>query len=347
MKTPWVNIALLGVLLIQLVTGTFGFTNGRQPAAWLLWVHGIGAYALIVLMVFKGFIIADAWRRKKRWTGERRAYVILLVLLLLTTALGLIWTFGGPRNLAGFSYVSLHIYLAVPVMVLMAWHAWKMRYIWRIPGATDRRLFLGMALTAAGGLLLWRAGNRAKALAGWPGATRRFTGSYETGSYVAQFPSVSWIADRPPPVDLNAWQLRVEGAVASPRAYTYDALMTRQTVEAVAILDCTGGWYTEQVWQGVAVGDLLAESGVLPSAASITFESVSGFKRRFSLDEASRYLLGLGYTVDGQFHPLTHGHGYPLRLVAPDRRGVEWVKWLGAIRVNETGPHVQSPLPLQ
>jgi DMSO/TMAO reductase YedYZ molybdopterin-dependent catalytic subunit len=347
MKTPWVNIALLGLLLLQFVTGYAGFTNGRPPNAWLLWAHGIGAYALIVLMAFKGFIIADAWRRKKRWTGERRAYVVLFVLLLLTTALGLSWTFGGPRYLAGFSYVSLHIYVAIPVMLLMGWHAWKMRFVWRVSGATGRRLFLGMALSAAAGLLLWRAGDRAKALAGWPGATRRFTGSYETGSYVAQFPAVSWIADRPPPVDLEAWQLRVEGAVASRRAYSYQSLATRPPVEVVAVLDCTGGWYTEQVWRGVAVGDLLAEAGLLASAASVTFESVTGFKRRFSLDEADRFLLGLGYVVDGRFQPLTHGHGYPLRLVAPGRRGMEWVKWLRAIRVNESGPHLQSPLPLQ
>jgi len=26
---------------------------------------------------------------------------------------------------------------------------------------------------------------------------------------------------------------------------------------------------------------------------------------------------------------------------------VEWVKWLAVIRVNETGPWLQSPLPLQ
>jgi DMSO/TMAO reductase YedYZ molybdopterin-dependent catalytic subunit len=118
-------------------------------------------------------------------------------------------------------------------------------------------------------------------------------------------------------------------------------------------LDCTGGWYAEQHWQGVAVAELLARAGLEPSAASVTFESVTGYKRRFGLDEALTFLLALG-TLPGEdveeldrYTPLAHGHGYPARLGAPGRRGMEWVKWVAAIRVNETGPLAQSPLPLQ
>ena len=72
-----------------------------------------------------------------------------------------------------------------------------------------------------------------------------------------------------------------------------------------------------------------------------------------NLEEALTFLLGLGIAFDepegypATVRPLTAGHGYPARLVAPGRRGVEWVKWLAVIRLNETGPHQQSPLPLQ
>ncbi|MFW6265821.1 MAG: molybdopterin-dependent oxidoreductase, partial [Halanaeroarchaeum sp.] len=33
---------------------------------------------------------------------------------------------------------------------------------------------------------------------------------------------------------------------------------------------------------------------------------------------------------------LTHGHGFPLRLVAPDRRGYQWVKWVEEVRVSRS-----------
>ena len=55
------------------------------------------------------------------------------------------------------------------------------------------------------------------------------------------------------------------------------------------------------------------------------------------------YLLALA--VAGR--PLSDGHGFPVRLVAPDRRGVEWVKWIARIEVNETSHLWQPPLPLQ
>ncbi len=31
--------------------------------------------------------------------------------------------------------------------------------------------------------------------------------------------------------------------------------------------------------------------------------------------------------------PLSYEHGFPLRLVAPGRRGFEWVKWITRIEV--------------
>ena len=212
MKVPWVNLLLLLLLLAQTVTGYFGFTNGRESSAWILALHGIIAYALLLLLFFKADVIRDAWRRKKRWTARRIGFVITLALLALTLLLGLLWTFQGPLYLVGFSLVSLHIYVAVPLMLLMLWHAWHMRFIRRVPGATGRRLFLGGLGAAVGGLLLWAGAGRARAAAGLRGAARRFTGSYETGSFTPDFPVVSWIADRPPPVDAVTWRLRVEGA---------------------------------------------------------------------------------------------------------------------------------------
>lgn len=353
MKLPWVNLLLLFLLLAQAITGYFGFTNGREAAAWLLWLHGIIAYALVVLVFLKASIILDTWRRKKRWTGRRAGFVVTLVLLGLTMLLGLLWTFNGPLYLGGFSLVSLHIYVAVPLMLLMLWHAWHMRFIRRVPGATGRRLFLGGLAATGAGLLLWLTVGRVKAWAGLAGAARRFTGSYETGSFGGDFPVVSWIADRPPPVDVAAWRLRVEGAVERPLSLSYADLAQETRREVVAALDCTGGWYSVQRWRGVSVGELLERAGLSGRAASVTFEAVSGYRRRFALAEAQNYLLALGTIPDsepgqpGVFQLLGHGHGAPARLVAPGERGVEWVKWVTVIRVNTSGPYLQSPLPLQ
>ncbi len=148
---------------------------------------------------------------------------------------------------------------------------------------------------------------------------------------------------------MTVWRLRVEGAVERRLSLSYDELVALAQGEAVAALDCTGGWYSVQRWRGVSVGDLLARAGVQPTAASVTFEAVSGYRRRFPLAEAAAALLALG-TADesgAAYRSLSHGHGAPVRLVLPGRRGMEWVKWVTVIRVNEGGALWQSPLPLQ
>jgi DMSO/TMAO reductase YedYZ molybdopterin-dependent catalytic subunit len=114
------------------------------------------------------------------------------------------------------------------------------------------------------------------------------------------------------------------------------------TAQKEAVLDCTGGWYTRQVWEGVPLAEILQRAGVLETAVSVTIESVTRYRRRFSLADAQQMLLA--YRVAGA--PLAHGHGAPLRLVIPGKRGLEWVKWITAIQVNTTSALLQSPLPL-
>lgn len=353
MKLPWINVLLLGLLVLQTVTGYFGFTNGRHSSAWLLVFHGVGAYALTLLILLKSTIILDAWRRKKRWTARRVGFLVTLWLLLLTLFFGLLWTFNGPIYLGGFSLVSLHIYLAVPLMLLMLWHSRHMRFIWRVEGATGRRLFLGSLLLATGGWFFWGTTGWLKRRIGLEGASRRFTGSYEVGSYSNDYPVVSWIADQTPLIDMDQWALVIEGAVAKPYSLTYAQLIELPQRTVTVPLDCTGGWFSNQIWRGVGIDDLLSSAGVDPSAASLTVVSLTGYKRRFSLKDASAFLLALGNVAEGQapdndpVSPLPSGHGYPARLVAAGYRGMEWVKWVSIIRVNTTGPEAQFPLPLQ
>lgn len=352
MKAPWVNLLLLVLVMVQAITGYLGMVNGREQEAWVLWLHGIVAYALVLLLYFKSAVIVDAWRRKNRWTGQRVGFAITLLLLLAVLLSGLLWTYDGPLFIGGISLVSWHIYLAVPLLILMLWHARHMRFILHVRGATGRRLVIGGLAAVVGGLALWASTTRVKHWAQLTAAQRRFTGSYETGSFSPDFPVVSWIGDRPPQIDLVAWRLRVEGVVAQPLSLSYTQLRSMPQRRLTEPLDCTGGWYSSQTWQGVAVADLMTLARVAPSTASVTIESVTGYKRRFALEEAPGLLLALGTLVtgtDGEVIPqaLSAGHGFPVRLVAPDRRGLEWVKWVAAIRFNETGEELQSPLPLQ
>jgi hypothetical protein len=343
MRYPWVNIALLVLLAVQLLTGFAGLIAGSEEFRWVLWLHGVGGYALVVLSFWKARIIVDVFRRRRSLDWQRLSFVLFALLTLVILATGFSWTVAGPLHVSGFSLMTVHAVLALVLVAFFVWHTVAKRIVFRVPRARDRRAFLRLAATGAAGLALWQVGRRTKAAYDLPGSARRFTGSYETGSFSGVFPVVTWLFDYPNPVDLGTWQLVVEGAVDRPLALTYEQLSQLPGITMAATLDCTGGWYSAQEWQGIELAWLLERSGVNAQAQSVTVEAVSGYGRRFPVEAARGFLLATH--VAGQ--PLLHGHGAPLRLVAPGRRGFDWVKWVTRVRVNETSHLLQPPLPLQ
>ncbi len=343
MRHPWANIALLILLAVQLFTGFWGLTSGAAPTYWVLWLHGIGAYALVLLLFWKGSIILHVFRRRPRWNTPRRAFVVMAGLLLGILATGLAWTIAGPQYVAGFSFMTVHAVLALGLVGLLAWHVVARRFIFRVAPARDRRAVLRLLGVSLAGAAVWGAGRAATQRLGLPAAARRFTGSYETGSQTGVFPVVAWLFDNPAPADLAAWRLTVDGAVAQPLVLSYAQLTALPQAALTATLDCTGGWYSEQVWTGVPLVHLLDAAGISSRAQSITVAAVTGYERRFPLAAARGYLLAT--QVAGG--PLSHGHGAPLRLVAPGERGYNWVKWVAHVTVNESPAIWQPPLPLQ
>jgi hypothetical protein len=343
MRYPWINTALFCILLALLLSGLVGLTTGAERGRWILWLHAAAGYALVLMFVWKGRVIFDVLRRGRGLTFARIAFLLFTALTLALLATGVFWTTAGPARVSVFSVITVHAVLAIPVFVLFVWHVVARRYIVRVRPAIDRRAFFRFGALAVGGAAVWLASRTAKAALDLPAAGRRFTGSFETGSFTGRFPVVSWLFDFPAPLDASGWQLAVRGAVAQPLTLTYAELLALASEETEETLDCTGGWYTVQEWRGVPLARLLERAGLAAGAQSVTVMAVSGYYRRFPLDAAASLLLAT--EVAGS--ALDHGHGFPVRLVAPGYRGYDWVKWVTSIEVNTTSHLLQPPLPLQ
>ena len=343
MRYPWANTLLLVLIVAQAVTGLFGLVSGSSDRAVYLQAHRIAAYATLALLLWKGRIVVHALRSPRRMAPIRWLWVLNALLLITVLALGVAWALWGPFYFLGFSGMSWHVYLGVALVPLMVYHAimqvsgFPLRYWVERRSASDSWVFQRSAFFSGG------SPNGVPTPLAFTGAKRRFTGSYLRGTQPGNsFPTVSWLNDRPQSIDPSTWTLQIEGHARQPFNLSYDWLAEREeTLEAT--LDCTGGWYTTQTWEGVSMAKLLDMAGVGPDASSITVTSVTGYYRRFSLDEARHYILAT--RVGGQ--TLTHGHGFPTRLVAVGHRGYNWVKWVTVIRVNDTSKYWQPPLPLQ
>ncbi len=341
MRFPWANTLLLVLIAAELVSGFFGLVSGSADEAIFIQAHRVSGYGILVVLAWKSRNVLFSLRWK-RAAAPRAASIVLLVALLATLVLGFAWSFVGPFSFGWFSGVSWHIYVGAALLPILVWHSIYHTRGFPIGFWAERRSFLRLAGVVAAAVAAWQVGELSARVGGLSGASRRFTGSHEAASFSGNaFPLTSWLNDRPTPIDSGPWRLSVRGAVRREFVLRYEDIAANS--EITATIDCTGGWFSTQLWQGVPVADLLAHAAPSEGAASVTFTSTTGYYRRFSLEEAEGYLLAT--RVGGE--TLSHGHGFPLRLVAPGKRGFEWVKWVESVEVNESPKWLQPPLPLQ
>jgi DMSO/TMAO reductase YedYZ molybdopterin-dependent catalytic subunit len=332
------NQALLVVLLFTFGTGVATVAIGSPDGAWVAIGHGICGMAVVLLIPWKSRVVRGGLRRARlsRWLS-----LLLAALALVTLFAGLGYATGLVRSIAGRPGLWVHIAVALTLVPLVVWHIWArgIRARGIRPRRTDlsRRALLRAGVVVTGAVALYAAAESAIARLGLPGARRRFTGSYEVASFRPEaMPSASWLLDAVPAVDPDRWRLSINDG--QERRELTLAQLTAYHTEVRATLDCTSGWYSHQDWTGLPVAALLHRKG---NAQSVYVHSITGYWIRFPIHDLDRLLLAT--QVGGA--PLSADHGFPVRLVAPGRRGYWWVKWVDRIELQTTPSWWQPPFP--
>ena len=333
------NVAILAVLTAALASGVLAFAVGDESAARIVVAaHGILGLCLVVLTPWKSVIARRGLRRSGRRPG-RGTSIALGVVVLIVVATGIAHALGFTGPVLGVSSMQLHVGSAIAATALAVAHVWRRRQRPR-PADLSRRTALRTGAVVGGGVLLWSAVEATAAVASLSGAGRRSTGSHERGTDEPdRMPVTQWLRDSVPTADSATFRLEV---VAGDRVVDV-GLADLDGPDAVrAVLDCTGGWYAGQDWRGVRVDHLLADAvGTLSRGRSIDVISVTGYRRRLPLSDAPNLLLAT--RIAGR--PLSAGHGAPVRLVAPGRRGFWWVKWVARIEIVDAPWWLQPPFP--
>jgi DMSO/TMAO reductase YedYZ molybdopterin-dependent catalytic subunit len=319
--TDWSLALAVG---IAFASGILSLISGR-PEDWMIFaLHGMAGLWLALLLWGKLRRVLPRLVQPRRWDRATLAGAGAALIVALAVGSGIWWAFGGELFVAGFNLMNWHILLGLVLTAAVSLHMLARAKPLRSQDMGGRRQLLRWGVLALGGAALWPAQQSLGSKLQLPGADRRFTGAREAGSYAGNaFPATSWIADRPRPIESAAWRLEIAGAVARSLTLGYaDLLAWQDTIDAT--LDCTGGFYSTQRWRGALVGRLLNQAGVMPNARWVSFVSVTGYRWSLPLGEARAALLATHIGAE----PLEHGHGAPARLVAPGRRGFEWVKWV-------------------
>ena len=159
-----------------------------------------------------------------------------------------------------------------------------------------------------------------------------------------------------PKVDPATYTLKVSGLVDRPLTLSLNDLRKMGSTELVAGFECSGnrgplqGLSSNAKWTGVPLKTVLDKAGVKPQAREFVFfgtdrgeEDVEWRTQTFKVQQQFGRALNrekalspdplLVYALNGD--PLTLHQGSPVRLLVPGWYGVNNVKWLAEIHVQE------------
>jgi hypothetical protein len=327
-----VDVLLELLLLAAVASGLLSWGIGTSWAKAATFVHAVCGFTILVLAVAK--IRGSVQTGMRRGRTSRWLSVAFGFLVLATIALGVAHATGVWFGVGYWSALWIHFLAAFAMLPLFVWHVSSRPARPKLTDL-DRRALLQAGSAVAAGAIVYGAQEVMVRVTGLAGGSRRATGSHEVGSLEpSRMPTVSWLNDETPtstdaanwPLDVLEQRVQVAG-------------LATLTTPVMAVLDCTGGWWSEQSWDAVSLRSLVGNS----SARSINVSSITGYSRLYPFSDIDELYLAVGY--GGQ--PLRRGHGAPVRLVAPGRRGPWWIKWVTSVQLDDRPWWLQTPFPFE
>lgn len=334
----------------------------QEPPSWFRWpsrpaglyrvtqgLHVATGIAAIPLLLAKLWAVSPklfAWP-----PFEGVAHFVERIALVPLVAGGLFELFSGVANINRwypwpFNFRAAHYAVAwitigaLIVHVGAKWSTTRSALAREIPGppppairgGLDRRGFLGAVFATSGLLTLFTIGQTVRPLERLALLAPRRPNSGPQGFAVNRSAHSAEVTETA--VD-PGYRLVVEGRVDRPLSLSRENLAALPQHEATLPITCVEGWSTSQRWCGVRVRDLLERAGARPDAG-VRVESLQRRRASRSSDldpwHAHDPDTLLALEVGGE--PLHLDHGFPVRLIGPNRPGTMQTKWVSRLVVR-------------
>ncbi|MGA2121351.1 MAG: molybdopterin-dependent oxidoreductase [Methanoregula sp.] len=138
----------------------------------------------------------------------------------------------------------------------------------------------------------------------------------------------------PQHINISDYRLTVTGLTNRTVVYTYDEVLAKYPhYSKVVTLHCVEGWDATILWEGVLVRDLIADAGADPRANTVIFTARDGYTTSFPLTYFTQRDIIMAYRMNNVTMPVERG--YPFQLVAEDKWGYKWIKWIEKIELSD------------
>jgi len=135
-------------------------------------------------------------------------------------------------------------------------------------------------------------------------------------------------------IDINNYKLKIMGLVENNKNYSYDEILNKfQKYEKVTTIYCVEGWSLKILWEGFLVRDLLNEAKVKDNAKILIFKAYDGYTTSIPINYFYDKDILIAYKINGVTLPPERG--FPFQLVAENKWGYKWIKWITEIEVSD------------
>ncbi len=137
----------------------------------------------------------------------------------------------------------------------------------------------------------------------------------------------------PQAIHEESYRLTVDGLVATPLSLSLQQLAGYARTQKLITLYCVDGWDVTALWEGIRLRDLLGQAQVDGTATTIIFHAEDGYTTSLPLP----FVIDADLIIADRINdiPLPVDQGWPFQLVAEDRWGYKWIRWLTRIELSD------------
>lgn len=138
-------------------------------------------------------------------------------------------------------------------------------------------------------------------------------------------------------IDINEYRLVIDGLVAEEKEYSYSELQDKNHIKKLVTLNCVTGWSVKALWEGIPLVEILDELNVSEKANTLIFYSPDGYSTSLPISFIQENNIIMADRVNGV--QLPPRQGFPFQLVAEQKYGYKWIRWIERIEVSSNSDY--------